>query len=694
MNNNDNEIIYRYLITGGGTAGHVYPALALADQIKTNEPTAQFLYVGTKNGAEERIVPAKGYSLLTLTVKGLPSKKNPFQWFKAIGILTVAAAKAIKILVNYKPHVIIGTGGYASAPILLSARLLKSLGIWKGILSLHEQNIIPGRFNQWMAGWVDFIGTSFPDTLRFLLRQNSFWTGYTLRKELERSHAKDEAARNKAKGQLGLPPSAKVLLVFGGSSGARTINQAILKALPDLMDIKNLYIFHAIGYTQGAYDPEKELKAAISSYPNKDNLKQRYHWQPYFDRIESYFQITDLLITRAGAGSVWEVASTGIPAILIPKSNLPGDHQVKNARFLEKNGSVRLIYESLGSVSARPKEENVDAKELVPLVSSILFDPDTYKKMEGKAQRMTIPDGTSRFYKILKGFQNGNQEEVIKTLTPSCLRPREDGKQNETAKLEWINQSRLLSILEKNRSQGKKLSENDRKYLKYKIDQNLNSSRWHDRNLGVKLAGLILFRQRIPALLDFINDRTKVSLYHRLLGGDFRQVGFIRRNALQALWRIGDYNPEIRKTILTALSDPYFEVRSWTGILILKLVDRIGHDPQVENLLTKNLQDRWFEVVVSSLNALGVISNDPAILSKLINLLEHKNWKVQEATIRCLMKLMERNIIGLPKNTENWMRSIQMKGLDFVPQFPLKKTWKEFQVFLKIKAEADILNPK
>ena len=675
MKNKTDKKNFRYLFTGGGTAGHVYPGLALAEFIQGQDPDAQFLFVGAKAGAEERIVPSFGFDLSTLDVKGLPSRKALFQYFKVLLRLTVALGRAAGILFRFKPHVIIGTGGYASAPVLLAALFFRYLGLWKGILALHEQNIVPGRFNQWMARWVDFTGTSFPDTLRFFPHQKAYWTGYPLRKGMERSSLVQAEKRERERRDLKIPPTAKVILVFGGSSGARTINRMLLDSLPALLEKDDIHVFHAVGYPQGSYKPEEEIQEALTRLPDTEAYIRKYQWKPYYEKLETYYRISDLIIGRSGAGSVWEIASANKPSILIPKSNLPGDHQVKNARFLERNGPACVLYEKKGEPLTRGAPETVDPEVFVKGVTSILYGQD---RQTIRNKEMDIPAAADRFYDVMQFFLAPKRDETGKALNRNTFQFKEKNNIRESG-LEWNSGTSLLSFLDKKWRQKEEIPEEDRKYLESKIDHLLCSPGWEQRNLGVKLSGLIRYHQRLPFLLHCISDRTPAAWFHRLLGGDFREVGFIRRNALQAVWRISVYDAGVREALIKALSDPYFEVRSWAGRAVSRLSDAIVQDREIETLLRRNMKDRWFEVVVFSLEPLGKISHDPELLSELLPLLEHKNWKVQEAVVRCLMQLLDRNVIRLPEEVVKRMRKIPMKGLDFSPQFPLEKTWESFQ---------------
>jgi UDP-N-acetylglucosamine--N-acetylmuramyl-(pentapeptide) pyrophosphoryl-undecaprenol N-acetylglucosamine transferase len=320
---------------------------------------------------------------------------------------------------------------------------------------------------------------------------------------------------------------------------------------------------------------------------------------------------------------------------------------------------------------------------LVDLVLSILYQPTTYEAMKHCARKTSIPSGKARFYDLLRDLRDPRLGHLPERWTSGG-----EGVRGQTG-LEWFGSEELLSHLENKWKHKEEVSEGEKSYLEYRTDQLLCSPLWQDRNTGVKLTGLIGYNERLPALLHSITDRTPVPWHRRLLGGDFQEVGFIRRNALQAVWRMKAYDPGVRQALLTALSDPYYEVRSWAARGVERLSPSIGEDTELERLLRKNLQDRWFEVVVNSLRALGGITKDPTILSDLVPLLAHKNWKVQQATVRCLMRLLQADVVRLPREAEEWMHKIPMKGLDFFPRFPLKQTWDDFQDLLSEKMEQD-----
>jgi len=674
---------YRYLLTGGGTAGHVYPALALAEQIREWEPEAQFLYVGARGGAEERVVPPAGYVLETLPVRGLPAGRSILRLGGVMLRLARSVVRSFSILSRFKPDVVVGTGGYASSPVLLAALILRFASLWKGVIALHEQNILPGRFNRWMSRWADFTGVAFPDTASLLQGKKIFWTGYPVRKAI-RSIPEQGLLREQARKEFDIPDQAKVVLVFGGSTGARTINRAVLGTLPLLVRRKDLYIFHATGHPQGDYDPESEILETLSHLPGREELALRYRWRRYFHDIQKFYAMADLVVCRAGAGSIFEIAALGLPALLVPKAGLPGDHQIKNARFLERGGLARIVYERKDPLSPAAAPEAVDTEDFNRLLLTMIEGP-AGRPLERRERRLEIPDGSRRFYEILAHFrQRAFGIETSASPPPTGL----EGATAHRAlfRLEWWSLQKLLLFLESQWTKSVPLTEEDRRYVEYRADRLLCARRWQERNAGVKLAGLVRYERRLPVLLQFITDRTPAPRLQRLLGGDFVQVGFIRRNAVQAIRRIRKYDAEVRRALLTALTDPYYEVRSWAARAIESMAEEIGPDPEMESLLRRNLRDRWFEVVASSLDALGRIAKDPSVLPEVESLLESNNGRVQHAALRCLMHLIERDVVRLSAETRRWMNRIPMRGLDFSPQFPLKSTWEAFQKVLSQKS--------
>jgi len=328
----------RYLLTGGGTGGHVYPAIAVADELRRREPEAAFLYVGVKGKSEEKIVPKRGYEIRFVSSEGWPGARPSvallrFAWRLSVGIL-----QSILILRRYQPHAIIATGGYVSAPILLAWVLLRRLKLTQARAFVHESNLMPGRLNLLIGKLADRTGVSFEESRRYLPQAE--FVGYPVRKEMV------GITQAEARGRLNIPLDARVVLAFGGSQGARTINRALIDALPRLLQDPKMWVIHGVGRLDSpSYRAEHDTQSRFSALSLSEEQRKRYSMHTYLDPIEEYYAAADLVVGRGGAGTLTEMAVCGLAALIIPKANLPGDHQVRNARALQDNGAADVVYE-------------------------------------------------------------------------------------------------------------------------------------------------------------------------------------------------------------------------------------------------------------------------------------------------------------------------------------------------------------
>jgi UDP-N-acetylglucosamine--N-acetylmuramyl-(pentapeptide) pyrophosphoryl-undecaprenol N-acetylglucosamine transferase len=331
---------YRFLFTGGGTGGHVYPNVAVYEALKEKYPEAEFLYIGTKKGSEAGIIPALAQPIKFITVpaRGLPQNIKSAKTLLALGIIILGAIKSFFILRKFRADVIIGSGGYVAAPVLLAAAVLKQK------VFIHEQNAVPGRLNLFSARYATKIAVSFPSSMYFFPADKVICSGYPLRKAILSAGAENTRAK------FNIPQNSRVLFICSGSMGARTINRAAAEIIPRLLTINNLFIIVSTGK---AYD--KKYKA----YDDTVKILEKKGFPPemagrllvreYFDNIAEIYAISDLVASRAGAGAIKEITTMGLPSILIPKINLPADHQILNAREIEKSGGARVLYEEINS---------------------------------------------------------------------------------------------------------------------------------------------------------------------------------------------------------------------------------------------------------------------------------------------------------------------------------------------------------
>lgn len=310
----------RFIISGGGTGGHIYPAIAIADELKTRFPDGEFLFVGAEDRMEMEKVPQAGYSIKGLWISGLQrnlSIQNIAFPLKLISSLS----KSNSILRDFKPDVAIGTGGYASAPLLRMASL-------KGIPCLiQEQNSHAGITNKWLSAKAKIICVAYEGMEKFFPKEKIRFTGNPVRQDLlDISSKKEEAIRF-----FELHKGRKTLLVLGGSLGAGKINDLIEKSLP-FFEKQNLQIIWQCG------------KYYEHTYKNKGN--ERVKVRSFLNRMDLAYAAADFIISRAGALSVSELCLVGKPVIFIPSPNVAEDHQTKNALAISEKGAAIILKES------------------------------------------------------------------------------------------------------------------------------------------------------------------------------------------------------------------------------------------------------------------------------------------------------------------------------------------------------------
>jgi UDP-N-acetylglucosamine--N-acetylmuramyl-(pentapeptide) pyrophosphoryl-undecaprenol N-acetylglucosamine transferase len=211
----------------------------------------------------------------------------------------------------------------------------------------------------------------------------------------------------------------------------------------------------------------------------------------------------------------------------------------------------------------------------------------------------------------------------------------------------------------------------DPEAIRTRVREYLRHEDWRIRNIGVKLVGLIGYREMLPALLDMGRDRTPDTLLRRLFGGDYRQVGFIRRNILKTIGDLGGYSQEVKRALLEALRDPYFEVRSGSAATIRRLSDQVGIDPEIEQGLIHCLRDPSFEVVMEALLALGKVGGTGAA-KPAVDLYTHRNWRVREAALHATRDLIERGLLCDAEAVEQALENLLIPCPGFKPNFPLR----------------------
>lgn len=376
----------RVLLTGGGTAGHINPAIAIADIIKRNAPASEIAFVGTPEGMENDLVREAGYPLYHVSVKGISRKLTPSN-FRALWLAAVSPIRAKKILNEFQPDIVIGTGGYVCWPILRAAA---SQGV-KTVL--HESNSSPGLAFMKLAPHMDGLWLNFKETEKLIPRGcvTPVHTGNPLRKRFA-SVSKEIARR-----ELGLSDEDVFLLSFGGSLGAEALNKAMLRLMQKVGEIPHLRCIHACGER---YYPQ--MRAFFSDTPRAKLL-------PYIRNMATYMSAADILVCRAGAMTISEAALCGKCVIFIPSPNVTANHQYKNASILANAGAALLVEES-----------NLPTNKFENLINSLVLGKERRKEYEKKIKSFAKTDAERIIWREIQNLAQKTTAEFQKKKNKNC----------------------------------------------------------------------------------------------------------------------------------------------------------------------------------------------------------------------------------------------------------------------------------
>ena len=687
------QAIRRVLLTGGGTAGHVNPALAIGSALRSDE--TEFLYVGTRGRVEEVIVPREGIPIEFVNANAYPAGKS-LKMTGFLGTLAIGVCRAVFILKRFRPDVVIGTGSYVAAPVLIAVAILKKTGLLKTRVFLHEQNAVPGKLNKAMARFADNVLVTFPETMNCFPEKGEL-VGYPLRRRIE-IIPREEALR---KIDFTIADGRRVVFVFGGSQGARVINRALVDALEHLIPYRErLYIVHGVGLNKSpeydaAADVEGRLRLRYDA-ARLNEIESFYTWRPYFYDIQNLYSVSDLIIARGGAGSLNEISAMGLPAIIIPKANLPGDHQVMNARAMEQAGCAEILYEQTafkdGSFS-----EYLDGKTLADKIVSLAFDDARLAQMRLRSRSFLNRDALSLISAVIRA--ESPQKPVQEPRNPkSKIRNPQSAIRNPPGGRPLPGNQQLIAMLEKEYKNnpgsfkaGTIIARHeDIEYLKSRADALLMAPEWQNRNIGVKLLGLLGAREKIPVLLAMFTDRKRVSRLKRLFGGDFEQVGFIRRNIVTALTRLDELTPEVENALLDGFRDPYYEVRAECAKAVSHFNERITIKESFITELIRALDESNLDVSAEAAEALGRLGFEHDALPALLNLCDTKYWRLRAAALNGIFHLIERGRVANLEMVKERVPLFILTSTDFKPHFEIKRAYEELTKTLSGKKEPNL----
>lgn len=363
--------INKVIISGGGTGGHIFPAIAIADQIKKETPDTEILFIGAEGKMEMKKVPEAGYKIEGLWISGLQRKlslKNLLLPFK----LMTALLKARKIIKNFQPDIVIGVGGYASAPTLKIASMMKIPTV------IQEQNSFPGKTNKYLGKSVTKVCVAYENLERFFPKDKIEFTGNPVRSKVVQIQGLVERGRD----HFNLNPNKTIVLVVGGSLGAKTLNESIFNHLDDLRENNVQLIWQC-----GSYQYE-EMKNKT-----KDLDMTGFVLTKFINEMELAYAAADIVISRAGAIAISELCIIGKPVVLVPSPNVAEDHQTKNAMALVEDEAAICV-------------RDVDAREqLVSRVLDLISNKKEQEKLSINIKKKAIENAAERIVNVINNVE-------------------------------------------------------------------------------------------------------------------------------------------------------------------------------------------------------------------------------------------------------------------------------------------------
>lgn len=353
----------RVVISAGGTGGHIYPAVAIINKIKKEEPNSEFLYIGTHNRMEKDLIPSLNIPYESIEITGF-ARKLTLENFKTLTRFLKARKKCLQIIKDFNPDIVIGAGGYVTAPVIWAA---KKIG-YKTFI--HEQNSVVGLSNKYLTKYVDKIGVSFESTLNEFPKEKVSLTGNPCS---EKAIATPKANKS----DFGLTEDKKLVLIVMGSLGSKTINEKMVEYVYGFRN-KNYEVIFITGNSY--YDKLKSRR-----FP--DNVKV----VPFIKDLPSIMKCTDLMVSRAGASTMSEIMALGIPTIFIPSPYVTNNHQYKNAKDLVDKDAALMI-----------EEKDLTKIGFIKMIDDTLEDEKKYNIIKNNVRKLGIKDSSTRIYNILK----------------------------------------------------------------------------------------------------------------------------------------------------------------------------------------------------------------------------------------------------------------------------------------------------
>lgn len=365
----------KYIVVAGGTGGHIYPAVAIINKIKEKDKNSEFLYIGTLDRMEKDIIPKLGIDFVGLEMSGL-NRKNIFSNISVMNLFFKAVKKSRKIIKDFHPDIVIGAGGYITAPVLYAAHKEKIPVL------IHEQNSVPGVSNKFIGNFADRICVSLPNSLSLFPKDKVVYTGNPRSEEIIN-------VSKVSKESIGFSKNKKLVIVVMGSLGSITMTKKIKELIPGFND-KDYQVLVITG--KKYYDEYKDIECS-------SNVRI----VPFMDNLINIMKDSDLIVSRAGASTIAEITAIGLPAIFVPSPYVTNNHQYKNAHELEEDGACLII-----------SEEEFSKDVIIDAIDKVLGEKDLYDKMSKNSRKLGIDDSATRIWEEVRkiiGDVNGRDNK-------------------------------------------------------------------------------------------------------------------------------------------------------------------------------------------------------------------------------------------------------------------------------------------
>jgi len=657
----------RVVLTGGGTGGHVYPCLAILQILQKHHTISDVLYLGVKGRAEEKIVPRHGITLefiKSAPVAGLSAAGK----LKALAVITAGVRQVILKLLKFKPDLVVGTGGYTSAPVIFGAFLLKFFLRKKITIILEEQNLIPGMLNKVSSLLADAVLLNYKSSSYFVWSKHCIHVGYPVRDE----YAAAPEKKSKLKKQLGVPEKDFLILVTGGSLGSRSINRLIASTIKSLSEISNIHIVHSMGMAETpdyhAMDDTRQILAAkMGSRFNPERFCAEksdgnlfYQGFQYLHNISEWQGAADLIISRAGAGALAEITFMGKASIIIPKRGLPGDHQELNAiEIAEQDGCV-LLFEFQDRETGI---DSLDPQEFLTTLKYLINNPDRLRSLGKNSAALFYPDFSEKIFRSIENAMEKRKLDLLIHADPPRFVRLQLLFDNLIAHLDTLTKELTQADLEENLYY---------KFYNKKFIDFLASSNYLVKNKGIKLIGSLRKTEYYPYLVDHFPE--------------FQ--GYLRRNILTCFRKAETCDPVFASAVKMGLHDSYYETRREAIALFIKFFEELDNVEEMSDRILKLMKKRFesFEVKMQAIQAAVLILDADEFFRVTKRFLRSRNVRLRQALLDAVRLGLKKNRFTDRARVAGFLKEMLISTSDFAPQFKIKRDYNRVIEKLQVSA--------